>query len=266
MFTQVVPVNKDRHGHKKVRLTSDFRFAGKFHLAYVTIHEFVRAAATYPLIFLEDKERDEFRPVALLGLEAGENLFVDDQGKWDANYIPAIIRRYPFALTKATDADRYIVCIDEASELVNDTEGAALFDEQGQPTQVIENVKRYLTELQQMDQVTQEFTRFLAQNNLLTPLSMRVNAADQVRNITGGYVINEERLNNFSDQKFLDIREKRYLPAIYAHLVSLPQIERLVTLRQGQSPAHVVPEPAPDTTHSNKKTGDARKRRTETLQ
>jgi len=266
MFTQVVPVNKDRHGYKKVRLTSDFRFAGKFHLAYVTIHEFVRAAATYPLIFLEDKERDEFRPVALLGLEAGENLFVDDQGKWDANYIPAIIRRYPFALTKATDADRYIVCIDEASELVNDTEGAALFDEQGQPTQVIENVKRYLTELQQMDQVTQEFTRFLAQNNLLTPLSMRVNAADQVRNITGGYVINEERLNNFSDQKFLDIREKRYLPAIYAHLVSLPQIERLVTLRQGQSPAHVVPEPAPDTTHSSKKTGDARKRRTETLQ
>lgn len=240
MFTKVVPVNQEKHGQKKVRLTSDFAFARQFHLAYVTVHEFVRAAATYPLIFLEDKERDEFRPVALLGLDAGENLFVDAQGKWDANYIPAIIRRYPFALTKAQDADRYIVCIDEASELLSDTDGAPLFDADGKPTQVIENVKRYLTELQQMDQVTQEFTRFLAQNNLLTPLSMRVNAADSARNITGGYVINEERLNNFSDQKFLEIREKRYLPAIYAHLVSLPQIERLVSLKQGDAGAPTV--------------------------
>lgn len=239
MFTQVVPVNLERHGQKKVRLSSDFYFASNFHLAYVTVHEFVRSAATYPVIFLEDKERDEFRPVALLGLDAGENLFVDEKGKWDANYIPAIIRRYPFALTKASDEDRYIVCIDEASDLLSDTEGAALFDEDGKPTQVIENVKRYLTELQQMDQVTQEFTRFLTQNNLLTPLSMRVNASDQMRNITGGYVINEERLNNFSDQKFLEIREKHYLPAIYAHLVSLPQIERLVQLKQHNEQAEI---------------------------
>jgi hypothetical protein len=100
---------------------------------------------------------------------------------------------------------------------------------------VIENVKRYLSELQQMDMMTQSFTEFLVHNNLLTPLSMRVNAAEQVRNITGCYVINEERLNNFSDTKFLEIRAKQYLPAIYAHLISLPQIERLVSLKKAAS-------------------------------
>ena len=237
MFEQVVPVNKDRHGNKKVKINGDFRFANKFHIAYLTAHEFVRAAATYPLVFLEDKGEDAFRPVALLGLDAGENLFVNAQGGWDASYIPAIVRRYPFALSKSADADRYLVCIDEASDLVSDTEGAPMFDEQGEPTQVIENVKRYLSELQQMDQMTKEFTQYLAHNNLLTPLNMRVNAADQVRNITGCYVINEERLNNFSDAKFLEIREKRYLPAIYAHLISLPQIERLVSLKKASAEA-----------------------------
>ena len=232
MFERVVPVNKDRHGSKKVRASNDFRFASKFHVAYVTVHEFARAAAIYPLVFLEDKDNDHFRPVALMGLDAGENLFIDGQGQWQGSYIPAIIRRYPFALTKAPEADRFIVCVDEASDLISDTEGVPMFDEQGNATQVIENVKRYLGELQQMDTMTQEFSRFLVQNNLLTPLNMRVNAANQVRNITGCYVINEERLNNFSDAKFAEIRQKGYLPAIYAHLISLSQIERLAGLKK----------------------------------
>lgn len=232
MFEQVVPVNNERHARKKVKPSSDFRFASGFHIAYVTTHEFARAASIYPVVFLEDKQNDSYRPVVLLGLDAGENLFVDAQGQWAGSYIPAIIRRYPFALVKASDADQYIVCVDEASDLLNDTEGAALFDEAGQPTQVIENVKRYLGELQQMDQITGEFVTFLVQNNLLTPLNMRVNAADQVRNITGCYAINEERLNNFSDAKFLEVRQKGYLPAMYAHLISLSQIERLVSLKK----------------------------------
>ena len=231
MFEQVVPVNKERHAGKKIRSSNDFRFAAKFHVAYVTVHEFARAAAIYPLVFLEDKASDDFRPVALMGLDAGENLFVGSDGAWAGSYIPAIIRRYPFALTKAAEADRFIVCIDEASDLLSDTEGAPMFDEQGNPTQVIENVKRYLGELQQMDTMTHEFSKFLIQNNLLTPLNMRVNAASQVRNITGCYVINEERLNGLSVDGFMDLRDKRYLPAVYAHLLSLAQIERLMTLK-----------------------------------
>jgi hypothetical protein len=232
MFEKVVPINKERHARTRVRLSSDFRFAAQFHLAYLTMAEFVRAGSTYPVVFLEDAANNEFRPVALLGLELGENLFVDAQGQWSAAYIPAIIRRYPFALSKAEDADRYVVCVDEASDLLSETEGSALFDEQGNPTQVIENVKSYLGELQQMDQLTRDFVQYLVQNNLLTPLNLRVNAGDQIKNITGAYVINEERLNNFSDEKFQEIRHKRYLPAIYAHLLSLPQIERLVSLKK----------------------------------
>jgi hypothetical protein len=258
MFEAVVPVNKERHATKRVRMSNDFRFAAKFHLAYLTLAEFVRAASTYPVVFLEDKEQDSFRPVALLGLDAGENLFVDDEGKWSASYIPAIIRRYPFALSKSGEEGQYVVCVDEASDLLSDSEGSPMFDEGGNPTQVIENVKRYLGELQQMDQMTQEFAHFLQQNNLLTPLNMRVNAADQVKNITGCYVINEERLNNFSDEKFAEFRAKRYLPAVYAQLLSLAQIERLVSLKK--------PSTAASGTTAAEVAGSTRRRKGEALQ
>jgi hypothetical protein len=231
MFRKVVPVNQERHAGKKIKQVESFEFASKFHIAYLTMHEFVRAAAIYPLVFIEDKGKDEFRPVALLGLDAGENLFIDVKGKWQASYIPAIIRRYPFALSQVGEDGRYLVCIDEESDLVSDTEGSPMFSENGEPTQVIENVKKYLSELQQMDALTHEFCKFLAANNLFVPLNMRVRQSDKVKNISGCYVINEERLNNLSDELFLEVRNKRYLPAIYAQLTSLSQIERLVMLK-----------------------------------
>jgi hypothetical protein len=237
MFEQIVPVALERHRHKKVRNTTQFDYAAGFHIAYVTVHEFARAAATYPIVFLEDKPNDGFRPVVLLGLQPGENLFLGADGAWNASYIPAMIRRYPFALSKGTEENRFVVCVDEASTLLSDTEGAPMFDEKGEPTQVIENVKRYLSELQQMDMLTQQFSRFLLNNNLLTPLNMRVNATAQARNITGCYVINEERLNAFSDALFLEVRAKGFLPAMYAHLMSLPQIERLVQLSKAKTGA-----------------------------
>lgn len=237
MFQQVVPVNKERHAGKKIKDISGFEFASNFHIAYVTMHEFARAASIFPIVFLEDKEKDEFRPVVLMGLNAGENLFVDVDGKWQASYVPAIIRRYPFALTPSGNDGQYVVCIDEGSSLVSDTDGAALFDEKGEPTQVIENVKRYLAELQQMDTLTHSFCKYLAENNMFTPLNMRVRDNDKVKNVSGCYVVNEDRLNSLSDDKFLEFKNKSYLAPLYAHLISLAQTERLVKLQDEKSAA-----------------------------
>lgn len=232
MFKSLAPVNKERHAGKKIKQIEGFDFASQFHIASLMVHEFVRASAIYPVVFLEDKGKDQFRPVALMGLEAGENLFVGPDGKWEGSYIPAIIRRYPFALASTGEDGQFTVCIDEESDLVSDDEGVPLFDENGEPAESLENVKRYLGELQQMDALTTACCQFLAEHNMFTPLNMRVRQAEQIRNISGCYVVNEERLNNLSDELFLEMRQRRYLPAIYAHLGSLGQIERLMMLKQ----------------------------------
>lgn len=231
MFKSLVPVNKARHEGKKIKQVEGFGFAADFHIASIMVHEFARAASLYPVVFLEDKEQDSFRPVVLMGMDAGENLFVGADGKWQASYVPAIIRRYPFALASAGEEGKFTVCIDEGSDLISDTDGLPLFNEQGEPAEALENVKRYLGELQQMDALTNEFCKYMVAHNMLTPLNMRVQQADQVKNINGCYVINEERLNGLSVDGFMELRDKRYLPAVYAHLLSLAQIERLMTLK-----------------------------------
>ena len=231
MFKNIAPLNKDRHANTKIKEIKDFKFVSKLHIAYITLQEFARAAAIFPIVFLEDKVKDEFRPVVLMGLSPEENLFVSADGKWNASYVPAIIRRYPFALAPKPESNQYVVCLDEGSDLISETEGNALFDEKGEPTQVIENVKRYLTELQQMDAITHDFCKFLVEHNMFTPLNIKVRDNEEVKSISGCYVINEARLSGLSDSLFLEIRSKQYLPAAYAHLVSLAQTERLVKFK-----------------------------------
>lgn len=232
MFDQMVPLSLERHQAKRVRHSTSLRFARKFHIAYVTLHEFSRAGAIYPLVFVADKQEGGYRSVALMGLQAGENLFVNATGQWQASYIPAMIRRYPFALSKSSDSDRYLVCVDESSSLLSESEGAALFDADGKPTETLENVKRYLSELQAMDKMTRELCAFLVEHDLLVPFNLRVNASAQLRKISGCFVISEERLNALPDEVVVEMRHRRFLPAIYAHLMSLAQVERLVELNR----------------------------------
>jgi hypothetical protein len=123
-----------------------------------------------------------------------------------------------------------------------------LFDDAGKPSEMMERVKRYLAELQQMEKFTQEFCHFLAEHNMFTPLNMKVRQQDEIKNITGCYVVNEERLGSISDEGFLNFRKQQFLPAIYAHLISLAQIERLLKFKEqteGAEPTEQFPAVTP---------------------
>ena len=242
MFKKIVPITIKDHKNTKVKSIDNFDFVKNIHLASVMVHEFSRAASTYPIVFLEDKVNDQFRPVVMLGLQEGENLFVQD-GKWSASYIPAIIRRYPFALSKTGEDNRYVICIDQDSEFINETEGQALFNEDGTGSEVIDRVKKYLTELQQMEIFTEEFCKTMKHENMFTPLNMKVRVGDEIKNVGGAYVINEERFNSLSDEKFVELRKKQYLPVVYSHLSSLAQIERLLGFKDK---SHTVTETIED--------------------
>ncbi|MAC84321.1 MAG: peptidase [Arcobacter sp.] len=234
MFKKIVPLVENQHKEIKVKPIDNFDFVKGTHLASVMAHEFSRASSTYPIVFLEDKQNDKFRPVVMLGLDEGENLFIQDN-KWNATYIPAIIRRYPFSLSRTQEDGRFVICIDEESEFINKEEGEALFDKDGKATQIIERVKKYLTELQQMEMFTDQLCEYLKSENMFTPLNMKVKVGNEIKNVAGAYIINEERFNSLTDEKFLELRSKNYFPPIYSHLSSLSQIERLIGFKDKAS-------------------------------
>lgn len=231
MYKKIVPLQTELHAKLKLKSNNSFAFASRIHVAAIMANEFYRAASTYPIVFIEDAGKDGFMPVVLLGLKENENLFVNEEGRWDAAYVPAILRRYPFALARTAEEGQYTVCIDEESDFFSEEEGQAMFDEDGKPGEVLEKVKAYLAQLQQMEQLTRDFCATLKEHNLLAPLNMRVQKENAVQNITGAYAVNDERLSHLSDATFLELRKKNFLPLIYGHLVSITQIERLVQMR-----------------------------------
>ena len=230
MLEEIVPIQHERHGQKKIKPIERYDFAKSINVASVLINEFFQAAAIYPIVFIEDQENDMFKPVVLLGIKENENLFVDSEGKWKASYVPAILQRYPFALATTDEENKYTICVDEKSELLNDEEGEDLFTSEGEPGEVLERVKQKLSELQQMEEITKQFCKEMQEKNLFTPFNISLRDQEGVRNLTGSYVINEQRLQNVSDNFFLELRRRNILPAIYAHLVSLNQMERLSKL------------------------------------
>ena len=230
MFRDLVALNSKRHAALRVRPQAGFEFAKGVHMSALMQAEMVRAAALYPIVFVEDPAIDGFRPMALLGLREGENVYVDTDGSWLASYVPAVIRAYPFALARATgegESERFAVCIDAASDLVSLTEGARLFDAQGAPTEALEQARQWLQQIREMQLRTDVFCRALAARNLFTPFAVRARRGDETLEVNGCYVINEERLDGLPDAKLSELRSAGWLSSIYAHLVSLQQFERL---------------------------------------
>lgn len=242
MVGNAVPVNKERHRDVKVRSIDNYAFAAEINLVALMVTEFPLASGQYPIVFIEQPNGDDFVAVALLGFKPGQNLFIDEQGQWTAGYIPAMLRRHPFALARTNQDDQFAVCIEEDSALCGDT-GQPLFKENGEPDEVLERAKRFLTELQQLEGATATFCRKLKEENLLVPLNMRIRDSGISRNVTGCYVINEDRLKSLSDESFLELRRSHALLPIYCHLVSLAQIDRLAREQDRRLAAAAVETP-----------------------
>jgi hypothetical protein len=104
LYSRVALLDRQRHRGQRVRPFTDFTPAAGLNAVYCAAAEFAEACKCFPLLFIRGGEADAggsggITPVCLLGLENDENLFVD-QGAWQAAYLPAFLRRYPFALAR----------------------------------------------------------------------------------------------------------------------------------------------------------------------
>jgi len=128
-YQDLMPLNSQDHANYKSRNTDQATWLVGAHAVPLTAEEFIHAGRNYPIVFASAEQPV---PLALMGLNEGVNLFVDDNGKLvnDGVYIPAYARRYPFMLAKLQpDSDELSLCFDPTSDLVGDMdEGNALFD------------------------------------------------------------------------------------------------------------------------------------------
>lgn len=222
------PVLLDREKHRTIRVrpTGDFAFARRSNSLYLAGAEFNEACKEYPIVFTRSPN-GKVVPVAVLGLRENENLYLDDQDRWNARYLPAFVRRYPFVLAEVP-GQSLAVCIDEAYPGLGGSDGEALFDDKGQETPFLKQTLEFLTQYQREYLRTEAFCQRLQDNALLKETNARANLADgRSFTLNGLLVVDEKKLLELPDAEALTMFRNGEMHLVSMHLCSLSNIQRL---------------------------------------
>ncbi|MCH8536806.1 MAG: SapC family protein [Alkalimonas sp.] len=188
--------------------------------------EFRAAQAYYPILFYKDGNTGQFMPVLLLGFQAGENLFVQQQG-WQAGYVPLDIAREPFTI--GLQNNERVIHLDTAHPKVSRTTGEALFLEFGGNSPYLQRVAEQLETLHHGMTDAKQFSQQLLALELIESFVLDVTLNnDQQHSLHGFYTINEPRLAQLSGEQLAQLQQAGYLDAIYMMLASQSQFARLI--------------------------------------
>jgi hypothetical protein len=231
MTSSVRPLSYENHNQIKIADSNDYQHAKNQQVVPLIVHEFARASAEMPIVFVKNAETGEFQAVALLGLSQNENLFYSVE-KWLSPYLPALISHHPFALMPSqNDENQLQMVLKEDSHLVSKTTGDALFDDKGNETEYLTKRKNALGSYFESNHVSKAFTKHLSEKSLFSQQNLSLDLNGEKIEINGVYLVDEKALNSLADEDFLELRQKGYLAAIYSHLSSLHQLSRLAKLR-----------------------------------
>ena len=138
----------------------------------------------------------------------------------------------PFIISQPDGDDNAILCFDQASPLVNGSEGEAMFDNNNVATQWLQDQGERVVQYLEKIQMTQHFIKMLLDLDILSPqtLNLKLEAQSEY-SLNGLYAIDEKKLNSLPDDKFAMLRTTGALTAIYASLLSMQRIHNLARLK-----------------------------------
>ena len=191
----------------------------------VFLSEFRSAQASYPIV-LQQSGDGGYHPVALMGLRAGENLFLDAHG-WDAHYIPLAIERGPFMIGRGDS--ELMVHLDMDSPRIGRGEGAPVFLPHGGASEYLDRINSVLLTIHQGVEALPAFNAALARHGLVESFVMDVEAADGSNNrLAGFFTIDEDALAALDAAALAELHAAGYLSAIYMMVASIAHFRDLV--------------------------------------
>lgn len=208
----------DRHAKLALSPDNAYGFAAKAISIPLNAVE-IPVAHAYPIVFANIAP---YMPLAVTGLRQDENLFVDASGAWrEGTYIPAYVRRYPFALAGHPGGDQFTLCIDaESPRLTKDGGGQPLFNG-AEATETTRNALQFCLAFEQEMEATRKLMEIIHATNVLVPNQATVNLpSGNMLALTDFLVIDEAKLAALPDAVFSKLRVANALPMIYGHLAS----------------------------------------------
>ncbi|MDH3666251.1 MAG: SapC family protein [Paracoccaceae bacterium] len=223
-----MPILSQSHGKLGYRRNQTYAFARDLPAVPLIADEMPRAQGDFPIVFTPAPPH---MPVALLGGSVG-NAFIDESGAWTrGRYLPAYLRRYPFALVRdKADSERMVLCADLSAEGFFETDGAqvgCLFDEvvpSERLNKILKFCETYESGLVKTRRLCEELNALdLFENSRVT---LHHRGGKKIK-LEGFMMIQEEKLREQSDAVLAGLVRRGVAGLIAAHHFSLAQFSAL---------------------------------------
>ena len=228
IYESAVPVSSARHGGWSVEVGADYGFSKNVNSVPLMAVEIQKAAAEYAVVFSGAGEA--MTPAVILGMRGNENLYLTMRGEWQAKYIPAFVRRYPFVFSRSADGSNFVLCIDESFPGCNQHgRGERLFNDESKPTPYVDGVLKFLEQYQIEFRRTQSFCQKLRELDLLEPMRAEGNLGSGERvSLTGFMAVNRARLKALPTEALADLVNNDGLELLYLHLHSMRNFSEMM--------------------------------------
>lgn len=227
------------------RIQRDMNWAKGLITINLAASEMPSAALAFPCVMTHSEAGG--RLLAITGLEQGRNLFVDDKGHWLGDYLPAVLRTWPFRLLDQTDEEgaRPIAVQRDA---LNVSKGDDLFDDKGQEMPWLKTVMQELVALDAAETTTSEMVKALHAAGVLTERALQaVLPNGRQMELTGFLSVDEHKLNALEDKVVASLHRQGALAMAYLHLLSLRQFKNLMDMAAALEPAAEPAKPSEET-------------------
>jgi hypothetical protein len=247
-----VPLDPTQHRELKVAFPqTDWSVASRLNSIFVAATEFGDICKEYPIVFVRaGKEADgteQIAPIAVLGVVGETNLYIDtaNGNRWRAEYMPAVLRCYPFCIGRI-DEQRFAVCLDMDAQAVGAPEGQPLFTDKGEGAELLNNMRRHFELLEGEIQATRNLGKKLLEHDLLRDMRFDAKLPDGRAHVVEGFLtVDAEKAQNLPDNVVGDLHRTGVLGFIQLHWASLNLMRRLIDWHFARVGAAVPGAPAP---------------------
>lgn len=226
-YRNITILSSEQHAKWGIAERKDLAFARATHAVPITVDEFVICQRYYPIVF---SVAEGSVPLALVGLQEGKNLFVNEEGTWQPDtYIPGYIRRHPFIFVRGETPDQLALAFDSSWDLLGEDADNKLFNDDLTQTDTLKNLMEFCGQFEQGIARTRSFVDELEKLELLMDGQAQIRNPDMEKPATfaGFRMIDEKKLQNLRGDKARRMVQNGMMGLVYAHLFSLSQVRDL---------------------------------------
>lgn len=240
-MSRIVKLNNVDHHDLKVDARHGATSGDAVNQMLILPTEFEEAQREYPIFFRRDPS-GALQPVALLGLDRDENLFLGENG-WQARYVPAMQRRGPFSigLVRGQEDVPPVIQVDLDHPWIASGEGAPLFLPHGGNTPYLEQMAGLLGLIYQGLSAIQPMFAAFEEAGLIEPVKVEIALNDTKRyTLLDLHSIEEAKLAALDGAALERLHRAGFLRAAFNAVASLSNVRRLIELKNRKSAAGVT--------------------------